>query len=63
MNIRIGKLEFFMLLSDIIENSPAFEAISDNDGYIVVPQDKYEDFAVDMGRIIGRIIEKIAKPE
>lgn len=63
MNIKVSKVEFVVVLVDIIENHPSFKAITDANGYLVVPSEKYSDFAHDLGTVLGRLLEKIAKPD
>jgi hypothetical protein len=63
MNVKVSKLEFFMLLSAVMENTDAFTRISDEDGYILVPEDRLEDFYRDMGLVVGRILDKVGRPE
>lgn len=62
MNWRFSKVEIILILADILENQAAFKEITDKEGYIVVPTNKYDEFCYDMGLILGRILAKIAKP-
>lgn len=63
MNIRFSKVEIILILADIIENQPAFKELTDDEGYLVIPSDKYDNFCYDMGLVLGRVLERIAKPE
>lgn len=63
MNVRISKLEFFMLLTTVMENTKAFNNICDDDGYLIVPEDRLEHFYVDMGLVVGRVLDKVVRPE
>jgi hypothetical protein len=63
MNVKLSKVELIVLLVDLLDNQPAFKNITDDNGYIIIPADKYGDFAHDVGLCLGRLMQKIAKPE
>lgn len=61
MNVKISKVEFIVVLVDILENHPALKSITDANGFLVVPHEQYGNFSHDLGTILGRLLEKIAK--
>lgn len=63
MNIKISKVELIVVLVDILENHQAFKNITDANGYFIVPSEQYGAFAHDLGVVMGRLMEKLAKPD
>lgn len=59
--VAINKLLLMLEIADVLENHPSIIKITDEDGKIVIPEDRYPDFAYDFGLIMGRILGKLCE--
>lgn len=60
--VAVNKLLFLLEMADNLDNHPSIQKITDEYGYLVIPIDKYEDFAHDFGVIIARILNRLCEP-
>ena len=63
MDFLISKLRLMLELSSIVDSHPSLQKITNDNNYIVVPQDRFEDFLHDICLIFGRAIIKVREPQ
>lgn len=61
-HVAINKLIILLEIADALEGHPSLDKITNSDGMLVIPIERYDDFCHDFGLIIGRILEKLCEP-
>ena len=62
-SVKLNAVNLIIEFATALETCKGIQKLTDDEGYIAIPLDRFHDFCHDIGLILGRTLEKVSKVE